>query len=341
MKVSSIIKLAGAILIAITVIAVPAAAFTPVTITDATGATLTITEEPQRIVSLTPTVAEILFAVGAGDRVVASAENTDYPAEAAQLPTVGSYASLSMERILTLVPDLLIGEKSMIRTDELEYLRTHGCTVLIVDADDIATAMESFLTIGKAVGCTSNAENLVNSIKNELKLITDATSVLSEEKPTVAHLLWYDPLFVSGKDTMQDNLITAAGCTNAFSDVSGWGVVNIEQFLVTNPDIIIINTSMGEGETSDAVIDTYFGNDARFKTLSAYKNNKIYVIDGDLVDRSGPRLIQGVEAIAKIAYPEIFGEYTFENTDVAKTPGFAPVLVLFGVAAAFFLRRRS
>ncbi|HJJ47021.1 MAG TPA: ABC transporter substrate-binding protein [Methanocorpusculum sp.] len=341
MKSLYFFKLAGVILFALAVITIPVAAFTPVTITDATGTVITISEEPQRIISLTPSVTEILFAINAGNRVVGCAENSDYPVEAAQLPIISSYAKFSMERILSLNPDLLIGEKTLVPYGDVSYLKEHGCTVLLIKSEDVSTAMENFITIGKAVGCVSNAENLVNTIQNELQLVTDTISKLSVKKPTVAHLLHCDPFFVSGKNTIQDVLITAAGCVNAFSNVPRWSIVNLEQLIVTNPDIILINANMGMGEKADAVIDTYFGNSSRFKTLPAYKNNKIYLIDGDLVDCFGPRLIHGVKSIAKIAYPDIFGEYNFENTSVAKTPGFSQILVLFGVAVAVFLRRRS
>lgn len=342
MKVQTLLKIIGVLLLATVLVTVPVAAFSPVTLTDATGAEIVITEQPSRIISLTPAVAEILFAVGAGDAVVASSENTNYPAEAAALPNVGSYANLSKERILSFEADLLIGEKSMISEDALAYLRVHGCKVLIIASDDIQSTMESIVTVGKAVGHASEAQTLVDEMQKELNLIVEKISSISdEEKPKIAHLLWYDPIYVSGKNTMQDSIISAAGGINAFADVDGWGVVNIEKFLTTNPDIVIINTSMGNGETEDDVINMYFESDTRFKIVSAYKNNNIYVLDGDLTDRSGPRFIQAVEAIAMAAYPDIFGAYTFENTGSAKTPGFAPVLVLFGVAAAVFLRRRS
>lgn len=341
MNAHTLIKIAGILLFAAVLLAAPAAAFTPVTITDATGTDVIITEQPERIISLTPAAAEILFAVGAGDSVIASSDSTNYPEEAAALQTVGSYVSLNKERIITLEPDLLIGEQSMTSPDEIDYLRRHGCKILIVASDDIESTITSIATIGKATGHEDDAQNLINNMQKTLDLIAEKTaSIPAGEKPKIAHLLWYNPLYVSGKNTMQNDIITTAGGINAFGDVDGWGVVTIEKFLTTNPDIIILNTAMDTGESEEEVINLYFESDPRLKTVSAYKNNAIYVIDGDLTDRSGPRFIQAVEAIAKAAYPDIFGEYTFENTQSAKTPGFAPLMVIIGITAAVALRRR-
>ena len=137
MDTATSLKIAGILLFAAVLLAAPAAAFTPATITDATDTDVIITEQPERIISLTPAAAEILFAVGAGDAVIASSDSTNYPEAAAELPTVGSYVSLNKERIITLEPDLLIGEQSMTSPDEIDYLRRHGCKILILASDDI------------------------------------------------------------------------------------------------------------------------------------------------------------------------------------------------------------
>jgi len=296
---SKIAKIGFISLLVLAFLAIPvSAAWAPVTITDATGTEVIISEQPVRIVSLSPTVAEILFTIGAGEQVVASTTATNYPEAAAKLPTVGDYANINNESVIAMSPNLVIGEKSMVKMATVEYLREHGVNVLILDSNSIEGTLGSIKTIGKATGHTSEAETIVSSLEDEMKSINELTSSIPEnEKVRVAQLNWNNPLNVSGSNTMQDSIIRAAGCVNAFSDVDGWGNVNIERFIVVNPDLIVITKNMGMGETDEEVIKKYFGSDSRLQQLSAYKNNKIIVVDGDLMDRSGPRFIQAVEKI--------------------------------------------
>jgi len=314
------------------------AAWEPVTITDATGTEVTLNEQPARIVSLSPTVAEILFAVGAGNQVVGTTAATNYPEAASQLPIIGDYENINNESVIALSPNLVIGERSFVKLSTVDYLRNHGITVLVLDSNSIQGALDTIRTIGKATGHSSEAETIVSSLEKEMKAITDLSSKISEnEKVRVAQLNWYNPLNVSGSNTMQDSIIRAAGCLNAFSDVDGWGNVNIEKFMVVDSDMIVITKNAGLGNTDEDVIKTYFGNDSRLQQLSAYKNNKILVIDGDLIDRSGPRFIQAVKQIAEKAYTKT------SNTPQKTTtsPGFVPLLIIAGITAAVFTIRKK
>lgn len=318
---------------------VPSGAWEEITVTDGFGYTITISARPERIVSLAPANTEILFAVGAGDRVVAVTEYCTFPEEAATLPVIGGYSTINIERIVAANPDLIFAYHGN-GEENINYLKHLGYNVITLNADSIAGTLHDIRLVGEAVGCTETAEKLVSDMEVRLSAVSEKLAGIPEsEKPTMVHSMWTDPLWVSGNHTFQNEVIQYAGGINAVVTTEGWGIVTLEKFLLIDPDIIFVDTGMGMGEGAQDVLKNYFLTEPRLSTLTAVQNGHVYAVNADIIDRGGPRLVDGVEAIASIAHPEIFGEYEPDRSTVSSP---APVLgIIAGLAAVYLWKRKE
>ncbi len=307
-----------------------------VTITDDLGVTVTIENPPERIVSLSPANSEILFALGLDEKIVGVTEYCTYPEAALSKEKIGGFSTVNIEKVSVLNPDLIVAADGN-SEETVAHLRELGFTVITINADTIDTTLDDILLLGKATGADDEAEALVSSMKEDLAEIAEKTS--AEEKPTILHCMWTDPLWVSGSGTFQDEMITAAGGVNAAADEGGWVALTMEKFLTMNPDIIVVDSGNGMGVGADDALRDFFLKDPRMQSLSAVQNEQVYVVNADIIDRGGPRIVEGVEALAEIAHPDIFGEYG-GNTNSAKSPGFSVLGVLAGLGAVITLRRK-
>ena len=316
--------------------AVSAADWEPVTITDDLGVTVTIDKYPERIVSLSPANTEILFALGLGDRIVGVTEYCTYPEAALSKDKIGGFSTINTEKIAVLNPDLLVAADGN-SEETIAHLRELGYTIITVNADTIDTTLADIRLIGKAAGVDSAAEELVSSMKADLAEIAEKTK--GAEKPTILHCMWTDPLWVSGSGTFQDEMISAAGGVNAAAAEGGWVALTMEKFLTMNPDIIVVDSGDGMGVGTDDALKNFFLKDSRMQSLSAVQNERVYVVNADIIDRGGPRIVEGVEALAEIAHPDIFGEYG-GNTNTVVSPGFGILGVLAGLCVCLAVRRK-
>ena len=307
-----------------------------VTITDDLGVTVTIENPPERIVSLSPANSEILFALGLDEKIVGVTEYCTYPEAALSKEKIGGFSTVNIEKVSVLNPDLIVAADGN-SEETVSHLRELGFTVITINADTIDTTLDDILLLGKATGADDEAEALVSSMKEDLAEIAEKTS--AEEKPTILHCMWTDPLWVSGSGTFQDEMITAAGGINAAAAEEGWVALTMEKFLTMNPDIIVVDSGNGMGVGADDALRDFFLKDPRMQSLSAVQNEQVYVVNADIIDRGGPRIVEGVEALAEIAHPDIFGEYG-GNTNSAKSPGFSVLGVLAGLGAVITLRRK-
>ena len=307
-----------------------------VTITDDLGVTVTIENPPERIVSLSPANSEILFALGLDEKIVGVTEYCTYPEAALSKEKIGGFSTVNIEKVSVLNPDLIVAADGN-SEETVSHLRELGFTVITINADTIDTTLDDILLLGKATGADDEAEALVSSMKEDLEEIAEKTS--AEEKPTILHCMWTDPLWVSGSGTFQDEMITAAGGVNAAAAEEGWVALTMEKFLTMNPDIIVVDSGNGMGVGADDALRDFFLKDPRMQSLSAVQNEQVYVVNADIIDRGGPRIVEGVEALAEIAHPDIFGEYG-GNTNSAKSPGFSVLGVLAGLGAVITLRRK-
>lgn len=305
----------------------PAFAF-PVTVTDDYGFETQIQNEPQKIVSLSPTGTEILFALDLGDKIVGNTDYCYYPEEAKNKTKVGGYTTISVEKITSLNPDLIIAT-GLNGEENVNHLRQLGFKVIVIDQNTIADVYKSIDTVGKASGKDAEAAALIKDMQNKIASITDKLKNV-EKRPTVMHAMDVDPFWISGNNTFQNELIALAGGQNAFADVESWATITLEKLIVVNPDIILTDPGADMINTGKNTLRDSFFEDGRLASISAVKNNDVYVVDSDIFDRGGPRLVLALENVAKIIHPEIFGEYEDKQTAKTPFPAFA------GIAAVLF-----
>ncbi|MEM1957136.1 MAG: ABC transporter substrate-binding protein [Archaeoglobaceae archaeon] len=254
-----------------------------------------------RIVSLAPSITEILFALGAGDRVVGVTEYCNYPPEVLKLKkegkiqTIGGYSTVNVEKVVSLNPDIVIATYGN-GIETIETLRkTFKLYVIAFDPKNVSDVERQILTIGKAIGNYDEAEKLVENMEKRLRKVEEEAKKI--EKKKVVHILWNDPIYVSGKETFIDEAITLAGGENAFN-FSGWKIVSIEDIISANPDVVIVNSGGGMGGGEDLLYKWFIG-EKRFQAINATKNGKVFIIDADLISRPSYRIVDAIEQIQK------------------------------------------
>jgi iron complex transport system substrate-binding protein len=276
----------------------------PTTIIDQLGRTITLqTTNPQRIVSLAPANTEILYALGLGDRIVGVTEYSDYPPEAALKPNVGRYDTPNIEQILATNPDLILAD-SIHKAEIIPQLESHGLTVVTIAPATFEEIFDSIRMVGEITGTEEKADELLSDMQARVKAITDKTDALPEsEIVSVFYLVWHDPLMTSGGDTLINEMIEMSGGRNIFEDVSGAAMVELEELIARNPQVIIAGVGMGlDVEITMQVFET----ETRLKELDAIKNGRVYGIHIDISGRTGPRIVEGLEAFARSIHPELF-----------------------------------
>lgn len=273
---------------------------------DGLGRTVQLPAPATRIVSLAPSNTEILFAIGAGEQVVGRDDFSDYPAEAQNLPGVGGgFGDYNIEAIVDLQPDLVLAAE--INTPEqVKALADLGITVYLLSNPTTLEEMYGNLElVGRLAGKSEQARDLVESLKGRVAAVDELISQV-DSKPTVFYELdGTDPSkpWTAGAGTFIDALIARAGGVNITSDLTGqYMQFSIEELLVRDPEIILLGDA-AYGVTPESVAQRTGWTD-----LQAVKNNRIYPFDDNLVSRPGPRLVDGLEELARLIHPELFTE---------------------------------
>ena len=267
----------------------------PIRVVDDFGFEVVINKTPERIVSLAPSNTEILFALGLGDKIVGVTDYCNYPPEALKKPKVGGFSTINIERVLALNPDLVVAAYGN-GAETVETLRGYGITVIALNPRNLTDVMRDIELLGKVTGTEENATKLVEMMKRKIREVEEMTAN-NTRRPKVAHILWHDPIWVSGNGTFIDELIRIAGGTNAFGDLKGWKIVSIEDLLARNPGIIIVNSGTGMGGKRNILYDWAI---RELKDVKAVKEGRVYVIDSDIISRPSYRLVYALEEIAKI-----------------------------------------
>ncbi|MDK2990603.1 MAG: cobalamin transport system substrate-binding protein [Methanoculleus sp.] len=311
-----------------------------VTVTDDSGKTVLIRGEPQRIVSLAPSNTEILYALGLEDRIVAVTERCDYPPATANKPKVGGFSTVNIEKVIAMEPDLIFAAPA--NTDEvIGRLRSLGMTVVVLDTQTIDGVLHDIELVGRATGKEERASVLVEDLRGRIGAVAETVAENPADRPSVAHVIWHDPLWVSGRGTFQDEVITLAGGTNAFGSVDDWSIVSLEEFITTNPDYILVSSGSGMDRGEYDAIYNYIINEPRLQRLDAVKSGRIYVIDADVVSRGSPRIVDALEEVADYLNPSAPGEDGAEATVAVQSPGFGGIVLTGALFIVFLLRTKK
>ena len=273
----------------------------PYTVTDDFGRTVTLPEVPERIISLSPANTEILFAIGAGDRVVGVTVYCNYPEEAAERETIGGVTTVSIEKVVSLEPDLVLGDR-LNGKETFERLEELNITVFGLNPANIIEILDDILLVGNVTGEEQNASSLVTNLTGRLEEIRNETKDVG--RPRVFYNI--GDFWTAGEETFINEIITISGGENIAADKTGYFIMNIEELIDKNPEVIICDKGMGSISTAYEEITS----DERLHVVNAVKNNRVYVIEGDLMDRAGPRMIDAVEVVH-----EDFSEF-FASTGV-------------------------
>ncbi|MCK4221900.1 MAG: cobalamin-binding protein [Dehalococcoidia bacterium] len=268
---------------------------------DDLGRPVSIEEVPQTIVSLAPSNTEILFALGLGDKVVGVTKHCDYPQEASEKEKIGGYSTPDLEKIVALQPDLILAS-SIHEKEVIPSLEEMGFTVFALEPRNLAGIMEGMRVIGVITGSEGKAGEAIAGMEGRVGAITDETENL-ETLPGVLYITWHDPLWSVGSGNIIHELIDKAGGMNIFQDITGHKVVSLEAVILRNPDVII--ACSGHGEAKDKPFQ-WVREESRLGVIEARKNNRIYEVDADLVNRAGPRAVDALEWFAYFIHPELF-----------------------------------
>jgi iron complex transport system substrate-binding protein len=275
----------------------------PNNIVDGLGRNITIEKIPQRIVSLSPSNTEILFALGLGDKVVGVTEYCNYPQAAATKPKIGGFSTVDIEKVVSLEPDLVLAANIHSKT-VIPALEKLGLIVVALTPNSLPEVLDSITLIGKITGQNKQASKLVSDLRPRIEAITDKTQTLSpNQRPRVFYITWHDPLMTAGKGTLADDVISSAGGQNIASDISGDKTIDLETVIYRDPQVIVASLGMGTGEDLPW---QYVQNEPRLKNTQALLNDRIYKIDGDLIHRPGPRIVDALEQMAYFIHPELF-----------------------------------
>lgn len=270
-------------------------------VTDDLGREVTIIRKPERIISLAPANTEILFALGLGKKVVGITDFCNYPSQTEEKEKIGAYNNPNLEKIIELKPDLILAShgnppKIINQLEELNY------TVVGLNPKNINDIISSMTLVGQITANDEEAAKLAEEMKKRMEAVLSGTSSLTEnDKPRVLYVVWYKPLWTAGSETFIDELIQKAGGVNIAGDLSGWPQMSLETVIEKNPQVIIVGCSEDQPELIEAV-----KNESTLYETDAFKDNRIYTINTDIVSRTGSRIVDALEEMAKIIHPEIF-----------------------------------
>ena len=268
-------------------------------ITDDLGRTVQIKGIPQRIVSLSPSNTEIVYALGLEDRLIGVTTYCNYPPEAQKKLQVSGYSTVDVEKVVSLQPDLILAD-SIHKTEVIPALEKLGIPVIGIVAPSLDQLLADIELVGKTSGKQNAASVLVASLKQRITAVEEKTAGAS--KPRVFFVTWHDPLWTVGRGSMINDLIVRAGGSNMASDLKANQTIDLETAIQRNPEVIVVLSSMGD----QAVSYNFLKNEPRFQATDALKNNRVYQVDSDIFGRTTPRTIDALEELAKLIHPELF-----------------------------------
>ena len=271
----------------------------PRTFVDDLGRKIYLAKAPARIVSLAPSMTEILFAIGSSEQIVGVTQYCDYPPEARLKPKVG-YIHPNLESIVALRPDLVLAPREFLRADILGKMEQLKIPTFILEAKTIEDVLSHIQTIGRMLGHSASADALVAEMRQRITEIKARTAALP--RPRLLYVLNSEPLITVGPDSFIGQLIELAGGTNVAARAkTPYPRLNMEEVLKEDPELLIFPVGTTEG-ISDSEQQIW----KRWATLSAVKQGRFHPIPSDLLNRPGPRIVQGLETLAKTIHPNAF-----------------------------------
>jgi iron complex transport system substrate-binding protein len=283
----------------------PTATPASISVTDGLGRTVTLAAPAARIVTLAPSNTEILFTLGAGDKLIGRDDFSDFPPEASAVPSIGSlYPSVNAEAVVALAPDLVLAA-GITSPEDVERLADLGLTVyssrVNTGLDDIYADIRD---IGRLIDRAAEADALVADMQARVAAVTSQTSTLADKPVVFYEIDATEPSkpWTAGPGSFIGQLIGMAGGTNV-GDIAAdqYAQLSLEQLVAQDPAVIILGSATYGGQTPELVAAR-----TGWETIAAVKNGAVYTFDDNLVSRPGPRVVDGLEQLAKLIHPELF-----------------------------------
>ena len=269
------------------------------TVVDQLERRVMVPKNPGRVVSLAPSITEIVYALGQEKRLKGVTRYSDFPAEAQKLPRIGSYVRLDIERIVALNPDLCIATKDGNPKAVIDRLESLRIPVYVVNPHNLDTILETILEIGSVLNARDKAAILTDSMRSRIQIV-QAQAALAADQPRVFFQIGVSPIVSAGSPTFIHELIDLAGGRNLAEGRIAYPRFSREQVLALEPEVFII-TSMAR----QAVFEQVKAQWRRWPNMPAVRDRRIFLVDSDLFDRPSPRLVAGLELLIKLIHPEL------------------------------------
>ena len=271
------------------------------TYTDSRGVTISLDSPPDRIVSLSPNISETIFALDGRSLLVGRTDYCNYPEEVTTVPSVGDLMSPSLEKIISLEPDIVL-VSTLGQNQTIEAIENAGIKVAYINESQSMEGTYSLIEdVGILIDRTQEASQLIDGMKEEIDKVTERISRF--QKKTVYYVAgfgqWGD--FTATGDTFLHEMIELAGGINVARDASNW-TFSLEELLEQDPQIIILPPTWGA--TFEQTKDAFISYEA-YQSLSAVINDSIYYVDGDILNRQGPRSAHAVNLLSRVIHPEL------------------------------------
>jgi len=242
---------------------------------------------PQRIVALAPHIVEMLFDIGAGDKIVGTVEYADFPEAALTIPRVGGYHGIQIEKILALKPDLVVVWKSGNKVSDIKQLEKMGLNITYSKPHKIEDVAEELRRLGKLTGHEAQANNVADRYTKRLETLREQHADIAPMK--VFYQLWPEPMRTINKETLINQLIEVCQGQNVFAEnPTAYPQIGIENVIVAQPEIIILPDEKSNKE--QPIIDWH-----KWPEIPAAKHNRFIRVNADLMHRFSTRMLEGIE----------------------------------------------
>jgi iron complex transport system substrate-binding protein len=269
---------------------------------DQAGRQVEVPDKLSRVVALAPSITEIVYELGREQLLVGATHYSNTPAAARALPRVGSYVRLDVEKIVALKPDICLGIKDGNPAHTVEKVETLGIPVYVIDPKNLDDIIDVVRRFGDLLAVPETSENLIRIMRSRIDRVAE-TVARAQGSPGVFFQIDAAPIITIGTNTFIHELITLAGGRNLAAGPQDYPRYNWEEVLVLQPEVAIV-ASMAGGHSPQELLAGW----RRWPQIPAVKNNRIHVVDANLIDRPTPRLIDGLELFVRIIHPELFGE---------------------------------
>jgi len=281
----------------------------PVEINDDLGNEIQLEQSPERIVSLAPSITEMLYELGLGDRVIGVTSYCDYPArmleevEEGEVTTIGTIVEPNIEQIVELDPDLVVAA-NINPVEDVERLQELGLIVAGFAPEDLETTFSVMDRVGEMTGFQDEVQQVIDDMRYRLERVEELVAE-QEEEPSIFYEIWNDPLQTAGENTFIDDVIERAGAHNLGAEAGeGWPEFSLETLIMEDPEVYLSTPHSAEHVVSPEAIKER----DNFDALTAVQEDRVHMVDQDMLSRPGPRVIDGLIELTEAVHPHLSDE---------------------------------